>query len=356
VSPPSSAEPPDERERLLVHADWLAGQGDPRGELIAVQDAEQHCASAAEFARMRARAIELVERHAELTPDLSLLEPGPRQNVWAVWRSGFVRRLEILIDRPAPSPGAGLRGWSELLAAMLAHPSMVLIEELLVRVDLRGEPLDETAAALAILSDGIIGRDAPLTLVLWTSRPPRFELRDRFRATLPGISKLWYSTDITRIVPPSDSPIVALEQASESELVWFDARGNFRERFLGPDPSLVVHVRHLAERWVEPSLADADPVPQRRIAYFLDQLAARFDTPERARSLAPRRLSEPEPEPIDLELACRRLHCDDALASALTRFADVEWWWIEQRCDGGAWLGLCGLGAEQLLVLAELRA
>src|SRR5690606_20185322 len=120
-----------------------------------------------------------------------------------------------------------------------------------------------------------------------------------------GVRKLWYSTDITRIVPPKGSPIVALEQACELELVWIDAHGNFRDRFLGSDPSLVVHVRHLAERWLQPPLADADPVPQRRIAYFLDQLAARFDAPEPARRLAPRRLSEPRPEPIDLELACR---------------------------------------------------
>lgn len=347
---------PDDRELLLVYADWLASQGHPRGELIVLQDAEQRCASADEFERARARAIELIEGEAELLPDVSML---PQQRAWAVWRGGFVRRLELLIDRPAPQPGAGLRGWSELLAGMLAHPSMALLDELLIRVDLRGEPIDETEAALAIVGDGVAGwrgESGPaLLLALWTYRYPRSEQRDRLQSTLPGVRKLWYSTDITRIVPPSDSPIVALEQAigDQLEIVWFDARGNFREQFIGTEPSLTVHVRHMAERRLEPMLARADPLPRRRIANFLDQLAARFDAPDGARLLAPRRWADPRPESIELALARRRLGYDRTIASVLTRFADVEWWWIEQRCDGRAWTGLCGLGSDQLLVLAR---
>jgi uncharacterized protein (TIGR02996 family) len=363
--PPSLAElreRPDDRDRLLVYADWLESRGDPRGELIAVQDAEQHCASVEEFERARARAIELVEEHGELLPDLGTL-PGPRQSAWAVWRGGFIRRLEILVDRPAPRPGAGLRGWSELIASMLAHPSTALLEELLIRVDLRGEPLDETAAALAIALDGVAGWKNPLTLALWTYRPPRADLRDRFHAALPGIRTRWYSTDITRTVPPQGSPIVALEQAigvergipSHFDLVWFDARGNFREQFIDGEPSLGVHVRHIAERLGPPRLACDDRVPQRRIYGLLDQLAARFDSPSGAHPLAPRRLTESRPERLALETAFERSFVDASLAAALAGFAELEWWRIADSVDGQAWSGVCGLGPEQLLTVAVLR-
>jgi uncharacterized protein (TIGR02996 family) len=359
--PPTIAElraRPDDRDRLLVYADWLAGQGDPRGELIAVQDAEQHCASATELERMRARAIELIESHAELRPHLTRLEPGPRQNVWAIWRGGFIRRLEVLVDRPMPRPGAGLLGWAELIASMLAHPSMALLEELLIRVDLRGEPLDESVAALTIAVEALASWVEPITLALWTYRLPSSNLRDRFHSTLPGIRKLWYSTDITRIVPPKDAPITALEQVigvergGQLDFVWVDAHGNFREQFVDTDPSLSVHVRHIAERLRPPRLACADRVPQRRIAGLLDQLAARFESPKGAHPLAPRRLAEPRPESVTRETACQRICADDSLAAALGGFTDLEWWWIEERFDWLAWVGLCGLGPEQLLLLA----
>ncbi|MFO7565081.1 MAG: TIGR02996 domain-containing protein [Enhygromyxa sp.] len=359
--PPSLTElraRPDDRELLLVYADWLASRGDPRGELIAVQDAEQHCASVEEFERMRARAVELVEAHAELRPELELLGPGPRRNLWALWRGGFIRRLDVLVDRPVPRPDAGLSGWAELIAKMLAHPSMALLEELLIRVDLRGEPLDETAAGLTIVVDALASWTEPLTLALWTYRPPRSDLRERLQSTLPGIRKLWYSTDITRIVPPRSSPITALEQAiglergRQFDWVWVDRRGNFSEQFVGADPSLAVHVRHIAERLRPPVLASTDQVPQRRIVGLVDQLAARFESARVAQPLAPRRLAEPRPERIDRATACERIGADAALAAALSGFAGLEWWWIEEQVGSLAWVGLCGLGSEQLLMLA----
>lgn len=377
--PPSLAElraRPDDRELLLVYADWLESQGHPRGELIAVQDAEAGCETVEQFERARARAIELVEGSAELRPEWSTLDSPRRPNAWALWRRGFVRRLELLVDRPTPRTGAGLRGWSELLASLLAHPSLALLEELLIRVDLRGEPLDEAEAALTIVTDGLVGWLAEpdprpgLLLALWTSRPPRSGQRERYRMSLPGTRKLWYSTDITRFLPPGDSPITELEHAfaaSEDErrfdLLWFDSRGAFRDLFevcsreLGTtapslDASLSVHVRHMAERRQAPVLAQHDPLPQRRIVGFIDNLAARFDWPASTHPLAPRRLAARRPEAITLELGCERLDGKRSLMPALARFGDVEWWWVEDRCDDREWLGLIGLGSDQLLALA----
>src|SRR5688572_21924126 len=57
------AEDPLAVEPYLVYADWLQAQGDPRGELIAVQHAEQLATTPAELRDLRARRDELVTRH-----------------------------------------------------------------------------------------------------------------------------------------------------------------------------------------------------------------------------------------------------------------------------------------------------
>ncbi|HVH99358.1 MAG TPA: TIGR02996 domain-containing protein [Enhygromyxa sp.] len=375
--PPTLAElraRPDDRELLLVYADWLESQGHPRGELIAVQDAEAHCETIEEFERARTRASELIESSVELAPELPAFEGGSQRKLWALWQRGFVRRLELLIDQPAPSPGLGLRGWSELLARLLEHPSLALLEELLIRVDLRGEPLDEAEAALAIVTGGLARwHGTPLLLALWTSRPPRSDQRDRYRMALPGVRTLWYSTDITRILPPSGSPISALEGElvrkgtglEGLDLAWIDSRGLFREVFeavvierqlhSSGDPSLAVHVRHMAERRRPPMLACHDPVAQRRIEGVLDNLAARFHGSAVAQPLAPRRLG-PRPEPLALATACERLGDDGTIERALAGITNLDWWWFADGSDGLIWLGLCGLGSEQLLTVAMLMA
>jgi uncharacterized protein (TIGR02996 family) len=349
---------PDDRELLLVYGDWLESQGDPRGELIAVQDAEQHCASLEEFEAARARALELIE-HAELLPDTSGLG-----KVWASWQGGFIRRLELLLDEV---PAEGKPRWDRLIVSLLEHPSLALLNELLIRFD--GDYNLPMAVRMDFVRTEIarLGRSWPTAkqsrwrplVAVWTNRVPSSVQRDEFFRALPHAQTLWYSTDLTRFPPPPDSPVVALERAligrgdaARFELVWFDARGRFRE--LVATPSFAVHVRHMAEHRHGPLLACHDPVPQRRIAGLLDNLAARFDVPARAQPLAPRPLVERRPQSIELANACARLGDDGSLLPALANFTDVEWWWIEERCEGGAWLGLCGLGREQLLAFARL--
>ncbi len=372
---------PDDRELLLVYADWLESHGHPRGELIAVQDAEQRCESLAEFEQARARAIELVGSHRELRPDLTVLDDD-RRRLWAVWRAGFIRRLELLIDRPAPRHGEGLRGWSTLLARLLAHPSLALVEEVLIRFDLRGEPLDEPEAALAIVRGGfgdwLAETDPPLatSLALWSYRVPSIDLRERLRTTVPELRPIWYSTDITVIPPPRDSATTELEGAltqlapdsGRFDLVWFDALGRFRDLFgvrareIRPfgtlDPSLRMYVERMGDR--RRSLARPDPVPQRRIAGIVEALAARLDTHVgRTHPLAPRTLASPRPERLDPgavpeQLLARWPIDTSALVPALAEFTNVEWWWVEDVCDGKPWTGLCGLGDAELMLLTRV--
>ncbi len=381
--PPSLADlraRPEDREQLLVYADWLESQGHPRGELIAVLDAEGRCEELAEFERARARAVELVAAHAELAPDVSIVD-NERRRLWAQWRDGFVRRLELLIDRPAPRRGEGLRGWSRLLADLLAHPSLALIEELLIRFDLRGEPLDEVASALQVVDEGLAGWLADpepkpgLSLALWSYRVPSPDARERLRSSLPRLRPIWYSTDITVIPPPRESATGELEAAlarlapdsGRFDLVWFDALGRFRDLFgvrpreIRPfgtlDPSLRMVVERMGER--RRSLARRDPIPQRRIAGVVEALAARLDTrPSGGHPLGPRPLASLRVELLErdavLEQLGRRWAIDVAvLADALAEFVGVQWWWIEDRCDGQAWTGLCGLADAELLLLTR---
>jgi uncharacterized protein (TIGR02996 family) len=372
---------PDDRELLLVYGDWLESQGHPRGELIAVQDAERRCASIEEFERARARAVELVNAHAELRPDVAMLDDD-RRRLWALWRGGFVRRLEVLIDRPAPSRGEGLRGWSRLLAQILAHPSLALVEEVLIRFDLRGEPLDESEAALTILREGFAdwraepGPRPATSLALWSSRIPTVGARDRLHAMLPELRPSWYSTDITVFPPPRDSPTTELEGAmarlapdsGRFDLVWFDTAGRFRDVFgarpreIQPfgsiDPSLRMVVERMGAR--RRGLASCDEVPQRRIAGIIEALAARLDTEVVfGHPMAPRSLAEPRPTRLDGDRVFDHLRAGwqidtSALDPALERFAGCEWWWIEDRCAGEPWTGLCGLGDAELLLLTRL--
>jgi uncharacterized protein (TIGR02996 family) len=365
---------PRDREQLLVYADWLQARGDPRGELIAVQDLEATTSNQAEFEQARARARTLVEEVEQLCP------PLPESGVWAVWERGFVRRLEL--------SGDGSGGWDEWIAAIMDHPSLALVEHLLIRLDVPGEQFDETGMtsspgthaeiALDIVIRGLARWRAtpglrPLTrLDLWTPRVPRGDARERLVNALPELHPFWFATDITVIPPPRDAPTYGLEyflrwaNSNSShplsfDLLWFDARGHFFVRVESHATSVdaiehesgwQVHVRRLAERRAQPILDSADPLVSRRLAQLFDHLAARFDS----HGFAPRLAPAVAAVTLDDGLAHLEREASELVTLAdlaLRRFGeDVSWYWIALPCRDGQWAGLIGLSPEQVVVLA----
>jgi uncharacterized protein (TIGR02996 family) len=104
---------PEETERRLVFADWLQSVGDPRGELVAVQQ-EKHQADKSRFDELLEQEQQLLARHPDLGPTMP--------DGWSArWRAGFVDRLELTLRRETDL---------DRLAELLAHPSLVLVSEL----------------------------------------------------------------------------------------------------------------------------------------------------------------------------------------------------------------------------------
>jgi uncharacterized protein (TIGR02996 family) len=371
---------PHDAELLAVYADWLQTQGHPRGELIAVQRLAETTTSDADYVDARAQARALVLTHEELQPPTPGDDDDPERGrgVWATWSGGFVRELELLVDDPSPGAGRpeftdGPTGWAELLAAIMAHPSLALVERVLLRFDLRGEPLDELTIALDVAIRGLArwrenaSPGQSVQVVLWTQRLPAYRAREHLRDALPELRPCWYSTDITVIPPPPDSPAFALERElcgvnrfgdpQTFDLLWFDARGHFLARLearslsfdgIADEGAWQVHARHLAETRPQPVFDADDPLPRRRIARLLDGVAARL--PSHASPPAPR--AAPRIEAIELPRALGRLGepfamLSVAAAGSLQRFTALDWWWV----DEGEWRALVGLGDDQVLVL-----
>jgi uncharacterized protein (TIGR02996 family) len=159
------AEDPADEAAYAVYGDWLQRQGDPRGELIALQLARE-----AELARAGVPSIEpprhsaalpvggkprpsrlaraigtLVERQASvllgdlagLVPDVRELEAEP-----LIWRRGFIHR--VVLDRRAGELGA-------IVGQILGHPSGRFVRELVVRC----EDVDEAHRVVDVLCERV---------------------------------------------------------------------------------------------------------------------------------------------------------------------------------------------------------
>jgi len=137
---------PDDLELRRVIADRLQDDGEPRGELMAVQCALAAAAGPEERERLAARETALVGRALpEIDPAAIELE----------WRLGFVLAATVL-DRAA-----------ELVPALLAHPAARLIEELSIAAD---------PEALAAVGAALEARPRP-SLLRWVAAGPPAEGR-----------------------------------------------------------------------------------------------------------------------------------------------------------------------------------
>ncbi len=117
---------PDRPETYLVYADWLQGQGDPRGELIVLD----HARKTVEADRLRSR--EAAHFYGRLAPARHLLERFDSAAPLAratTWRWGFLESLWISNKRDHEGLDV-----EEALAAMLDHPSCRFLRDLAVGI------------------------------------------------------------------------------------------------------------------------------------------------------------------------------------------------------------------------------
>ena len=133
---------PDDTAAFAVYGDWLHKHGDPRGELIALQQATGPKAAAAAGKHIAQHAERLLGPLAKRVSDLRVPDAAP-----FYWRNGFIRRAEL-----ASGKGHAL---DVTIAQLLAHPSARFLVELAVRAYDRRE-------ALAILE--AVKEHAPPTL------------------------------------------------------------------------------------------------------------------------------------------------------------------------------------------------
>jgi uncharacterized protein (TIGR02996 family) len=121
-------EDPTDSGRCLVYADWLQGQGHPRGELGVIQSSR---ASRPKEAALTKAENRLFEEHPELAPQRVMAavrrprKAGQTEDASTVtWENGFLAAARIA--RGAGSPFTV----RELLAELLGHPAARFLREL----------------------------------------------------------------------------------------------------------------------------------------------------------------------------------------------------------------------------------
>ena len=114
---------PDDTDAYLVLADWLQGQGDPRGELIALQHAGN-----------KKEATALLKKHPELVPTIT-----PKPDTYNVeWAHGFLTSAHLgwsmytneMMGEEGEEPDDWGDACKKALVAFLQHPSARFLQSL----------------------------------------------------------------------------------------------------------------------------------------------------------------------------------------------------------------------------------
>jgi uncharacterized protein (TIGR02996 family) len=133
---------PDDATAFAVYGDWLHKHGDPRGELVALQQATGPKAAAAVGKHIALHAPQLLGSLAALVRDVRDPNAAP-----FFWQHGFIRRAELGSQKEY--------ALDRVVGELLAHPSAKFLVELAVRAFDRRE-------ALAIIQ--LVRANAPATL------------------------------------------------------------------------------------------------------------------------------------------------------------------------------------------------
>jgi uncharacterized protein (TIGR02996 family) len=139
----------------MVYADWLQGQGDPRGELISLQLA----AETKRDARLAKAAAALIENNAEIflgpLAEHTKTYDGNDRDAFT-WRFGFIHAAKLSHSHYTNEDFEG--SMAEVLETLLRHPSGRFVTELVFGFnnDPNEDPLDDLI--------GILARKAPATI------------------------------------------------------------------------------------------------------------------------------------------------------------------------------------------------
>ena len=180
----------DDPELYLVLADELQARGDPRGELMVMQQQIPTIANRKERHALQARCDAWIAEHDLLGPLRAFAPYGRGRRADITWRFGYLRCLEIAwgVDARDDTPASA----EDTLAAILAHPSARFLAVLVVGP----APGDDGRMSMQCLIDAIAasrpGRAALRTLHVgriteW--QPERTETGD-IAATMHALPRL----------------------------------------------------------------------------------------------------------------------------------------------------------------------
>jgi uncharacterized protein (TIGR02996 family) len=174
---------PDDPQNYRVYGDWLQSQGDPRGELIALQLALEE--DSLTDSQKRARTI--AERALLDTHAAELLGPVKNNDklLYVTWHRGFFREVSNRNPRSNEVSKRQRKNGDlpRMLANILDHPSARFVREI------RLEP--SSALPLAAILDVLKSRRLPLlqTAGVWTGSIDAAGA-EKLYATLPEIRHL----------------------------------------------------------------------------------------------------------------------------------------------------------------------
>lgn len=117
---------PEVADGYLVYGDWLQSQGDPRGELIALQHALLQ-AKGAEATALKRKVSALLKKHQDLLLGAPLASMLGGKTLSVEWHLGFIRSARVAIAGYGEDPEFEI---DETLSMLLAHPSARFLQEL----------------------------------------------------------------------------------------------------------------------------------------------------------------------------------------------------------------------------------
>jgi uncharacterized protein (TIGR02996 family) len=151
---------PDNADAYLVYGDWLQGQGDPRGELIALQHAAM-LARGEEATKLEEQVSAFLGHHREtLLGDLAdaLDEAELEDDLRVEWHLGFIRTARV--GQKDPYSG---RDIAKLVEQLLTHPSTRFLRGLTLGMA-SFEPPNDYTDVIKALTEALRERGGSKTL------------------------------------------------------------------------------------------------------------------------------------------------------------------------------------------------